>query len=45
MSPASGVFINCDQRATEPKALGKGTQPVLGTRGFGHEVVGARRER
>lgn len=36
MSPASGILIYCDQRATEPNALGKGMQPVLEMWGFGH---------
>lgn len=43
MSPVSGILIYCDQRATEPNALGKGMQLVLETWGFEHEVVTARK--
>lgn len=35
-------MIYCGQRATEPNALSKGTQPVLETGGFGHDAVSAR---
>lgn len=38
----SGIMIYCGQRATEPNALSKGTQPVLETGGFGHDAVNAR---
>lgn len=43
MSPTSDILIYCDQRTTEPNALGKGMQPVLEMRGFGHDVVSASR--
>ena len=43
MSPASGILIYCEQRATEPNGLGKGMQPVLEMWSFGHEVVRARK--
>lgn len=43
MSPTSDILIYCDQRTTEPNALGKGMQPVLEMWGFGRDVVSARK--